>query len=176
MVDSRNWVVLCKRTNDPKLSWLEKRLLEEGIVSSREGFSFHAPVLWVRKEDEAAANAVLDPVDDIPDDDPQFDIDVPLFWSAEDAAGAHEPDGFVIESIDGEFWNERAQVWVTDLEGATLFRSEDDLPVSVKYKGLEPESYDGDDWVEYSWDETVYAKAVLADDLAAVHWRGKKGG
>lgn len=66
------WVRLCKRTNDPKLGWLELQLALLGIKSRRNGESFHAPILEVRKGDLDAAWAILGPVDDIPDDDPRF--------------------------------------------------------------------------------------------------------
>lgn len=66
------WVVLCKRTNDPKLAWLCRTLSAAGIANKIEGRSFHAPLLWVKKQDEDRAWAILDPIDDVEDDDPQF--------------------------------------------------------------------------------------------------------
>jgi len=69
LTDPRN-VLLCKRTNDPKLSWLEETLRGEGIRVRRDGESYHAPLLWVHPDDEDAALAILNPIDDIPDDDP----------------------------------------------------------------------------------------------------------
>ena len=62
------WITLCKRTEDPKLAWLERRLTEAAIPSRRAGASFHAPILQVNKEDESAAWDILTPVDDLPDD------------------------------------------------------------------------------------------------------------
>lgn len=67
-----NWVVLCKRTNDPKLAWLEYRLEGAGIRCRRNGESFHAPILEVDRSQEEEAWAILDLVDEIPDDDPAW--------------------------------------------------------------------------------------------------------
>lgn len=55
------WVVLCKRTNDPKLAWIEYHLDRAGIPNRRNGESFHAPILEVdlRREDEAWENLLL---------------------------------------------------------------------------------------------------------------------
>jgi hypothetical protein len=66
------WKMLCKRTNDPKLSCLEDMLDEAGIPNRRNGHSFHAPILEVddRRLDEAWD--ILTPIDDIPDDDPHW--------------------------------------------------------------------------------------------------------
>ncbi len=67
-----SWVVLCRRTNDPKLSWLEHQLKKANILHRRNGESFHAPILevWSSQLDEAWN--ILDPIDDIEDDDPMF--------------------------------------------------------------------------------------------------------
>jgi hypothetical protein len=70
------WVQLCKRTEDPKLTWLEQQLTAKGIPSRRNGHSFHGPILEVRKWDEEKAWAVLYLVDDIEDDAPQFQAGV----------------------------------------------------------------------------------------------------
>lgn len=61
-----------KRTNDPKLSWLENRLSEAGIEHRRNGKSFHAPILEVDASKIDEAWDILTPVDDIPDDDKSF--------------------------------------------------------------------------------------------------------
>lgn len=66
------WVVLCKRTEDPKLLWLEHRLADKGIKFRRRGYSFHAPILEVQQQDEEAAWEILRPVDDLPDDLPRW--------------------------------------------------------------------------------------------------------
>lgn len=66
------WVTFARRTEDPKLAWLERALQAVGIPSRRQGHTFHAPILQVHKEDEKRAWALLDPIDDVPDDDPMF--------------------------------------------------------------------------------------------------------
>lgn len=67
------WATFTRRTDDPKLAWLEERLAERGIPSRRRGRSFHAPVLEVPEEHLDAAWALLTPeVDELPDDDPAF--------------------------------------------------------------------------------------------------------
>lgn len=59
-------------TEDPKLAWLECQLLKAGIPSQCSGYSFHAPVLEVPEEHLDAAWAILNPVDDVEDDDPRW--------------------------------------------------------------------------------------------------------
>jgi hypothetical protein len=46
---------LCRRTEDPKLAYIESILTERGIYHRRSGESFHAPILEVssNKADEA---------------------------------------------------------------------------------------------------------------------------
>lgn len=66
------WVIFTRRTNDPKLTWLEGQLKQAGIQSERRGASFHAPSLWVKQVDLAAAWDILGPVDDLADDDFRF--------------------------------------------------------------------------------------------------------
>jgi hypothetical protein len=65
-------IVFTRRTNDPKLRWLQDRLDEKGIPNWRDGKSFHAPILKVRECDLDAAWEILSPIDDVPDDDPQW--------------------------------------------------------------------------------------------------------
>lgn len=72
MSTEEKWVRFTKRTNDPKLTWLEHRLAEAGIPSKRDGYSWHAPILAVPESKFDAAWAILTPVDDIEDDDPLF--------------------------------------------------------------------------------------------------------
>lgn len=78
-----DWKTLTRRTDDPKLSWLEDRLKAHGIPSRRNGHSFHAPILEVPAEHTEAAWTILDavvemddgttiPLDDIPDDHAMF--------------------------------------------------------------------------------------------------------
>lgn len=74
------WYMLCKRTNDPKLAWVEAHLQDMGIQTRRSGHSFHAPILEVPVEHADAAEAFLASgwkrtrftVDDIRDDHPDF--------------------------------------------------------------------------------------------------------
>jgi len=66
------WVLFTKRTDDPKLAWLECQLADSGIKSQRHGHSWHAPILQVREKDLGKAWKILTPVDDVPDDDPMF--------------------------------------------------------------------------------------------------------
>ena len=66
------WVQFTKRTNDPKLEWLQAALTKAGIANRRYGRSFWAPIMQVKPQDLERASAILDPVDDIPDNDPQF--------------------------------------------------------------------------------------------------------
>lgn len=69
------WVLFTKRTNDPKLKWIEEELAKLGIESRRNGESWHAPILEVQLKDLPAAERMLAPIDDIPDDDPRFALD-----------------------------------------------------------------------------------------------------
>jgi len=66
------WVRFTKRTNDPKLRWLERQLTVAGIRHRRNGYSFHAPILEVPEHQEDAAWAILRPVDEVDDDDERF--------------------------------------------------------------------------------------------------------
>jgi len=70
--NAKRWVVLCKRTEDPKLGWLEKTLDGHGIPNRRNGFSFHGPVLEVREDFEGKAQRILALVDHMEDDDVIF--------------------------------------------------------------------------------------------------------
>ena len=67
-----DWSLFTKRTNEPKLSWLEKQLDAAEIEHRRNGESFHAPILEVRYGDLEKAWAILVSVDDVPDDDKRF--------------------------------------------------------------------------------------------------------
>ena len=66
------WYTLTRRTEEPKLSWLEARLTEAEIPNRRNGETRNAPILEVPGDNWDAAWDILIPVDDIPDDDPQF--------------------------------------------------------------------------------------------------------
>ena len=73
------WVTLCRRTNDPKLAWLEAELTRMRIPNRRNGESFHAPILEVESHKLDAAYDVLRPVDDLPDDYSGFTgVHIPL--------------------------------------------------------------------------------------------------
>jgi hypothetical protein len=91
------WTTLCKRTEDPKLRFIEALLKARGIPCRRAGYSFHAPILQVREEDEVAAWDVLGEklpgrgrrhtLDDMPDDHPLFEgFDAAGAWLATKAA------------------------------------------------------------------------------------------
>lgn len=69
------WELFTKRTEDPKLSWLENKLDEAGIPHRRRGHSSHAPITEVPVDQLDSAWRLLDPIDDIPDDDPVFTED-----------------------------------------------------------------------------------------------------
>ena len=60
------------RTNYPKLGWLIHQIEEAGIECQLDGESWHAPILKVRASQLDDAWKILDPVDDIPDDDRRF--------------------------------------------------------------------------------------------------------
>lgn len=68
------WTMFTKRTEDPKLAWLERQLDEKGIPHRRNGYSFHAPIMEVptSRLDEAWELLPLE-IDDLPDDDPRFE-------------------------------------------------------------------------------------------------------
>jgi hypothetical protein len=74
------WVLFTKRTDDPKLAYLESRLDDLGIAHRRNGESWHAPILEVPEADHERADAILREkigrrrrtIDDMDDDDPVF--------------------------------------------------------------------------------------------------------
>ena len=81
------WVTFCKRTEDPKLAYLEYVLTRFSIPHRRTGASFHAPILEVSEDRLEECWALLDkparkefylPVrygvtlDDVPDGHPCF--------------------------------------------------------------------------------------------------------
>ena len=66
------WVQFTKRTNDPKLAWLERELTAMGVPNKRDGQSFHAPILKVPENLLHVAWDILDPIDDVADDDPRW--------------------------------------------------------------------------------------------------------
>jgi len=72
------WVTFCRRTEDPKLAYLETRLTGMGIPHRRHGSSFHAPILQVPEDRHEEAYRLFDEdwdgvrLDDVPDDDESF--------------------------------------------------------------------------------------------------------
>lgn len=73
MLQFFDWEVMTRRTEDPKLSWLERQLDTAGIHHRRDGESWHAPIMYIDSRKSEQAWAILDPVDDIPDDDPRWE-------------------------------------------------------------------------------------------------------
>jgi hypothetical protein len=84
------WERFTKRTEDPKLAWLERQLTEAGIQHRRNGASFHAPILEVQADKIDEAWAILTPVDDIPDDDPRWGGNPE--WDIEPPSHITDPD------------------------------------------------------------------------------------
>jgi hypothetical protein len=83
-VSDLKWVTFTRRTEDPKLGYLERRLDAMGIQHRRNGHSFHAPIMEVPEPDFEKACTLLDEwhdtdrctterLDDIPDDDSMFE-------------------------------------------------------------------------------------------------------
>jgi hypothetical protein len=67
------WVQFTKRTEDPKLSAIERMLTIAGIRHKREGESWHAPILMVEADKLGDASMLLHPIDEIPDDDERWE-------------------------------------------------------------------------------------------------------
>ena len=73
-----NFTQFTKRTEDPKLAYIEAELTRRGVVHRRNGSSFHAPILEVDETRLADAEAFLQETidgrnfDSIEDDDPLF--------------------------------------------------------------------------------------------------------
>ena len=61
-----------RRTDGAKLAWLKRQLTAAGIAWRQERESFHAPILEVDAARFDDAWAILTPVDEVPDDSPQF--------------------------------------------------------------------------------------------------------
>ena len=91
------WAIFTRRTNDPKLAWLENELTKAGIPHRRNGESWHAPILAIDESRENEAWDILNPVDNIEDDDIQFVGVYPHDWEPGD--GSHPEDCPV------EFWS-----------------------------------------------------------------------
>ena len=65
-------VPFTRRTNFPKLAWLINELNKAGIANEITGESAHAPILSVDESRIDEAWDILDPVDDVEDDDPRY--------------------------------------------------------------------------------------------------------
>lgn len=76
------WETFCKRTEDPKLRYIEAMLTERGIPHRRNGYSFHGPILQIPQEFDTEAWSMLgeklpgrgrrQTLDDMPDNHPIF--------------------------------------------------------------------------------------------------------
>lgn len=126
-----NFTQFTKRTEDPKLAWLEQQLTEAGIPHLRDGESFHAPILVVAKDRLGDAQAILDreiehngvmtSIDEIPDDDSLFfgfdvsDMD-PDEFDMDEVQGIYKPHDFLGE--EGESGGDPKQDgWVNKNSG-----------------------------------------------------------
>lgn len=67
-----SWVTLTRRTEDPKLTCIERTLDALAVPHRRKGDSAHAPILQVDARCKDVADAVVDLVDDIPDHHKSF--------------------------------------------------------------------------------------------------------
>ena len=68
-----DWVLFTKRTNDPKLKWIEGELDKVGISHRRNGKSFHAPILEVPSSSLIRCWDILSgDIDHLPDDHEMF--------------------------------------------------------------------------------------------------------
>ena len=69
----KNWAQFTKRTNAPKLTWLQKKLTEAGIPNRINGRTFHAPILEVPDDKlDKAWELLPNDIDNREDDDPMF--------------------------------------------------------------------------------------------------------
>lgn len=66
------WAMLTKKTNGPKLRWLEYRLEDEGIPWRKEPGD--TPILSVPFEKVEAAWEILEPVDEVPNEDSRWTL------------------------------------------------------------------------------------------------------
>jgi hypothetical protein len=97
MAKKTEWVQFTKRTDEPKLNYLEHRLDEAGIPHRRNGRSWHAPIMEIQSEFNGKAWKIMSErwrlrgdevgahprgrttLDDIPDDDERF-----IVWKHEE--------------------------------------------------------------------------------------------
>lgn len=86
---SVNWVTFTRRTEDPKLAWLENQLTHAGVYHRRRGHSFHAPILQVPDEQLDLAWGILSPeLDVLEDDDTMFEGHAPTDWFGEEVSSS----------------------------------------------------------------------------------------
>jgi len=141
-----NWQQFTKRTNDPKLGWIERQLDKLDIAHRRNGRSFHAPILQVDASKIDAAWAMLNPVDDIPDDDPRF-------------------------TAEGNVFADLAQALEDDIHASAEPSKEKNITTRIYTYDVELDiSYDGEDlvsscFVSKTRDGTLYCSslALLSD-------------
>lgn len=69
---TQKWTVFIRRTNNPKIEWLEEQLDALEIPHRRHGNLFHVPILEVPENKLASAQILLDSIDNTSDDDPWF--------------------------------------------------------------------------------------------------------
>ena len=70
--EAADWTIFCKRTEDPKLAYIESMLDAHCIPHRRHGDSFHAPILQVPAPCLDDAMTLLKPIDEVRDDHPRF--------------------------------------------------------------------------------------------------------
>lgn len=80
-----HWETFTRRTNDPKLAWIESQLDAMQIPHRRSGDTFHAPILQVHAADlESAWKILTEEIDNAEDNDPRFGGDLePAYTPAE---------------------------------------------------------------------------------------------
>jgi len=101
----KQFSVLCQRTEDPKLAFIEHLLTEADIPHVRRGYSSHAPLLWVSKDRLVDAEKILgarwknglNTLDQVADDLPEFHGFKPQDFEPEAEASEFDPkrDGWV---------------------------------------------------------------------------------
>ena len=100
-----------KRTDDPKLKWLEGELDKVGIKHYRDGYSGHGPIMMVDESMLDAAYEILTPIDDIPDNDKRFQEGFAWHLSLQSNDGSktflgvfNPPDGQEVMGCDMDEW------------------------------------------------------------------------
>ena len=66
------YVAFTRRTEHPKLGFVLSKLDEADIKWRNAGYSFHAPIIEIDESRQDDAWKILDPIDDIEDDDVCF--------------------------------------------------------------------------------------------------------